>query len=267
MKFVKTLMVLWVASMATIYAGSKVNLNAPAPDDMSAYYSATTQEIETLKKKLVSNGFEILTETTPVEGYKVLAITNDELKATSSWMSVINLSISDKGIRIQNPSYFGAAYLKGYKFGKFKKTLASIQAVLGDLYEVKQKYEFDELEDYHFTFGMPYVDDTIKVAKGNYLKSKVEASKDVLYVLPLPNGNILVGHKLSDATNGFLSTLGQEVNAQVLPYKSMIKDSKAEILNAKYYLAVSLPLLSMGGFMKIADIPGKIEDEITSSYK
>ena len=38
-------------------------------------------------------------------------------------------------------------------------------------------------------------------------------------------------------------------------------------MNPKYYLALSLPNLSMGTFMKISDIPGKIEEDIKADYK
>ena len=53
MKALKYLLIMLSVSMTFIYAGSKVNLNAPAPDDMSAYYSAATQDVETLKKKII----------------------------------------------------------------------------------------------------------------------------------------------------------------------------------------------------------------------
>ena len=42
---------------------------------------------------------------------------------------------------------------------------------------------------------------------------------------------------------------------------------KAIMLDPKYYLAVSLPLLTMGEFMKIASAPGEIEKDIKRTYK
>jgi hypothetical protein len=47
----------------------------------------------------------------------------------------------------------------------------------------------------------------------------------------------------------------------------MIQNGKATILDPKYYLALSLPNLSMGKFMKIATTPDSIEKEIKKSYR
>ena len=111
---------------------------------------------------------------------------------------------------------------------------------------------------------MPKVDDTITVKEGKGLASKV---KNVAYKLTLPNGNILVGHKLSKKTDEFLKTVGEENNAQILPYESMVFKDEAQMLDPKFYLALSLPKLSMGQFMEIASIPDDIEQEITKDYK
>ena len=69
--------------------------------------------------------------------------------------------------------------------------------------------------------------------------------------MTLPNGLILVGHKLNKRTNKFLKILGEEENAQ--------------ILDPKFYLAISLPNLSMNQFMDIASIPDEIQKEIINN--
>jgi len=53
----------------------------------------------------------------------------------------------------------------------------------------------------------------------------------------------------------------------VRSYESMIKEGKAVILDPKYYLALSLPLLHMSDFMKIASSPEEIEKDIKRAYK
>lgn len=119
-------------------------------------------------------------------------------------------------------------------------------------------------------FGMPYVEDTIEVAQGDDLVSKLsgpKAEKYIAYSVQLPNGATLVGHILNKRTNKFLKKIGQESNAQLLPYEAMIKDGKVTILDPKYYLALSLPLLSMTEFMKIATAPDQIEKDIKKAYK
>jgi len=93
-----------------------------------------------------------------------------------------------------------------------------------------------------------------------------KAKKYIAYTLKLPNGTVLVGHKLSKQTNMFLNTIGSERNSNLLPYQSLIKGDKVVILDPKYYLALSLPLLSMADFMKISSVPRGIEKEIEHVY-
>ncbi len=235
------------------------------PSKISAHFVAPAQSLDSVKKKLTENGFKILATTNILDGHNVITITNDELKATNTYMAAIHVNVNGSDVRVQNPSYLGAAFLGDkYKYGKFKATVNALEKALGSLKGSKQKTDFDELEDYNFMMGMPKVDDTITVKEGKDLASKV---KNSAYKLTLPNGLVLVGHKLSKKTNKFLKTLGEEKNAQILPYESMVFGNEAQILDPKFYLALSLPNLSMGQFMEIASIPDEIEKEITKDYK
>ena len=65
----------------------------------------------------------------------------------------------------------------------------------------------------------------------------------------------------------YLHAIEQEKHAVLLPYMVVVKDKKAYILHPKYYLAISLPVLSMGEFMTISDIPGEIEDYFINLFK
>jgi len=235
------------------------------PKTISAQFVAPAQTLDSVKKKLTENGFKILSTTNIIDGHDVLAITNDELKATNTYMAAIHVSVNGSDVRVQNPSYLGAAFLGDkYKYGQFKATVNALEKALGSLKDSKQKTDFDDLEDYNFMMGMPKVDDTITIKEGKDLASKVS---DAAYTLTLPNGNVLVGHKLSKKTNEFLKTVNEENNAQILPYESMVFKDEVQILDPKFYLALSLPKLSMGQFMKIASVPDDIETEITKAYK
>jgi hypothetical protein len=180
----------------------------------------------------------------------------------------LNVLVNEKEVRIQNPSYFGAAYLQDtFKYGQFAGTLKSFQKALGDLYTVEDEFKLSKLPHYQFMLGMAHVEDTIQVAQGEDLETKLTENKYVAYSLKLPNGSMLVGHNLRSRTNKFLLKIDATHDAQILPYRSMIKDGKAVMLDPKYYLAVSLPLLSMTEFMKIASAPGEIEKDIKRTYK
>lgn len=274
MKFTKMTLAFLLA-LATVQvsaksetAGTKLVVGAPAPAVLSTYYTAAAQSADKVKSKLKANGFSILATTAPIKGATVITITNTQLKNTNSWLAALNVLVNEKEVRVQNPSYFGAAYLQDkFKYGQFTATLKSLQVALGDLYTVKDEFALAKLPKYHFMMGMPYVDETTTVGEGADLIAKLKGNKYVAYTLQLPNGATLVGHNLVRRTNKFLLKIDAAHNALILPYKSMIKDDKAVILAPKYYLAVSLPLLSMGEFMKIASAPGEIEKDIKRTYK
>ena len=272
MKFTKMtlafLLGLVTVSVSAQAEGTKLEIGAPAPAVLSTYYAAKAQDANKVKSKLKANGFSILATTAPIKGATVITITNKELKNTNSWLATLNVLVNEKEVRVQNPSYFAAAYLQDkFKYGQFTGTLKSLQKALGDLYTVKDEFKLAKLPKYHFMMGMAYVNDTIEVGEGADLVTKLKDNKYVAYSLKLPNGATLVGHSLRSRTNKFLLKIDAGNNALILPYRSIIKDGKAIMLDPKYYLAVSLPLLSMGQFMKIASAPGEIEKDIKRTYK
>jgi hypothetical protein len=240
------------------------------PEKLTAYYASSIQPIDTLERKLKKNGFQILAITEILKGEIVVTITNRELKSTNSYVATLQLLVNTirHEIRVQNPSYFGAAYLQErYYYGKFKTTLYALKNVLGEMSEVKESYDLRGLAHFQFMYGLPYLKDTLHIkVKGNPLK-KLRDSNHIAYHLNLPNGAILVGHQFKRRTNTFLKTIKEENNAQLLPYESMIQDGRVTILNPKYYLPLSLPFLDLGKFMKIATAPDTIKREISKSYK
>jgi hypothetical protein len=268
MKFTKMALAFLFAfvSVQASAEGTKLDISASAPEVVSTYYAAKAQSADEVKSKLEANGFSILATTTPIEGATVITVTNEELKATNSWLATLNVLVNEKEVRVQNPSYFGAAYLQEkFTYGQFAATLKAFQKALGDLYTVEDKLKLSKLPHYHFSMGMPYVEDTIEVAEGEDLETKLKENKYVAYSLKLSNGATLVGHNLRN--NKFLLTIDAAHNAHILPYRSMVKDGKAVMLDPKYYLAVSLPLLSLPEFMRISSTPGYIERYIKKSYR
>ena len=194
------------------------------------------------------------------------------MKSTNSFIAVLHLLVNEgTELRVQNPSYFAAAYLgENYHYGDLNSTLNALDSALGGMYEVKEKYKLNALAEYHFMFGMPNVKDTVLLAKGDDLEMKVKDknnSQAVSYTLSLPNGTLLIGHLLSSRTYDYLKVIKAENNIQIFPYEVMIKDGKAVMLSPKYYLALSLPLLSMTDFLKIVSAPEVIINDIKKVYK
>ena len=88
----------------------------------------------------------------------------------------------------------------------------------------------------------------------------------VVFKLELPNGSTLVGVDLDKRTKKFVKKIGTQ-NAEILPYTILIEDGKATALAAKYYIAISYPMLTMGEFMTIATVPGAIEKDLEKPFK
>jgi len=242
------------------------------PKKLSAYFSAAYQDIDELSVKLEKNGFEVLAVDEILEGKKVLSVSSEALKETNSFMAVLHILVNvSKEIRVQNPSYFAAAYLGDeYTYGDFNTTVHALQNVLGEMYITKDTYPLNDLPDYNFMLGMPKFEDSIVVGKGDDLFSKVTKegmSKYISYILTLPNGSVLVGQKLQKSTYEYLLKINASDNAQLFPYTVMIENDRAYILAPKYYLALSLPRLSMTDFMKIASAPEEIIKDIQQAYK
>jgi hypothetical protein len=232
-------------------------------EDISTYLVSKPASLSDVQSKLEANGFQVLATTNDV-----LTITNPELQASNTYLATLQVHVGASAVRVQNPAYFGAAYLQdSYKKGQFKGTVDALTKALGSLNGSKETLDSSDLSGYHFMMGMPYFEDTVTVAMGADLSKKVAGNANVAYTLTLPNGALLVGHKLAGATRGFLDTLGQQENAQILPYEAIVYSDRVLTMNPKYYLALSLPQLSMGEFMKISDIPAKIEDDIKKAYK
>jgi len=241
------------------------------PSKLSPYYIAKKQSVALVKRNLLHQNFTILASTSILPNCTVITITNEELKKTNSYMATLQVNISPYDVRVQNPSYLGAAYLtKNYYYGKFTQTIIALEKALGRLESDKQGLDVSELADYRFMYGLPRREDMLSIKKTPELTKlflKSNAKKTIAYHLELPNGAILVGHKLPKNTNNFLKVIKQERNTQILPYESMINGNEASIMNPKYYLALSLPTLTLHEFMQIASTPDRIYRNIKKSYE
>ena len=254
------------------FTTEKMTLGDKAPEKLTAYYAANPQTVDGLIGNLKSNGFEILGSTEILKGKTVVTVTSDQLKSSNTFLAALNILVdSTDEIRVQNPSYFAAAYLQNdYKYGQFKEVLEALEAALGDMYATEEVVELARLRDYNFMPEMSKFGDFVELDEGDDLADKLtgeNADKYIAYTLKLPNGSILVGHKMRTKTNKFLNKIGEGKNAQLLPYQSMIKDGVVYMLDPTFYLALSLPLLSMEEFMKIASTPDEIGTSLRRAYR
>ena len=183
-------------------------------------------------------------------------------KKSRGFMSVLKVLVDDvnKQISITNPLYFAKAYLEGdFDKAEATKVLDKLNQTFEGLKNSKDGMEYDDLDSYHFSVGMPYYEDMESVASADnaILIKKAKASGALVFALPLDNGATLLGVTLEKRTTKFAKKIGAK-NAAVIPYTILIENGEAKVLAPKYNLALHYPLLSMTGFMTIATVPGAI---------
>jgi len=242
-------------------------------DEISAYLTGKYQTVQDVKTKLNNGGFTVLAEYPSVsDGTTVVftckGIKNEAAKPNRAHAGVLRVFVDDKNkvISFTNPRYFGHAFMQDdYNDKVFSKAKTKIEKAFGTLTPSKDALDTDDLAGYHFMMGMPYYEDAEELASGNTqdLLTKAKAHNPV-FVLKLSNESYLVGIDLSDKS--FVEKIGR-ANATVLPYCVAIENGKATMLNAKYYLAISYPSLSMGEFMTISDVPDQIQEELEKVFK
>ena len=259
-------------SLLVLFGASVSSVSA---EDISAYLTGEHMDAKSARKKLKSIGYEILATYDSVKNGKTIVFTNDTLKAQGAkenraHAAVLRLFVDDqeKMISITNPVYFGRAFMQDdYNENVFNAELEKLSGEFSDLVGSKDKLDDDDISGFHFMMAMPYYEDADELAEGNNaeLLAKLNATKSVIFELKLSDKSTLVGYKLGEATKMFVDKIGR-ANAAVLPYCISVEDGKATSLAAKYYLAVSYPLLTMGEFMGISDVPDAITKDLEKPF-
>jgi len=255
--------------------------NAPVEKEVSAYLVGDYVDVDTAKAKLVEAGFNVVAtyEVDKKGDLTTIIFTSDSMKAaadkpTRGFAAILRLLVDNERhhVSITNPVYFGKAFLQDdYNHQTAVSLRDSLTKVFGALSGSTDKWEFDALADYHFMMGMPYYADVTVLGEGDNKElidkaMKYKNGKEAIFELKLSESRTLVGYALSSRTSKFVDKIGTQ-NASVLPYVILIEDGKAKALAAKYYIAVSYPLLTMSEFMTIATIPGAIEKELSKPFK
>ena len=247
--------------------------------DVSAYLIGSHISVESAEKTLKGVGYEIVATYKTIKNGYTIVFTNSALKKEASKPTRANAAVlrlfvdnKEKMISITNPVYFGRAFMQDdYNHKVFNAELKTLNGAFSGLTGSVDKLEFDDISDYHFMMGMPYYEDPDELETGsneellaslkNYKKGKL-----VVFELKLSDKTTLVGYDLGKRTKKFVKKIGR-ANGAVLPYCITVEDGVASSLAAKYYLAVSYPLLSMGEFMGISTVPGAITQDLEKPFK
>jgi hypothetical protein len=264
-----------VSKLSVLLALMALLSSIVSAEKISAYYNAPFADVKSVKAKLKKAGFELLTTYSPAakEDLKVIVFTNDVLKANAgkkrrgfAAIQRVMVDTTAKTVTVTNPTYWLKAFMQTeYQTGVDTKIKTSLSKALGQLTATKDILEESDLAEYHFMMAMPYYHDMLEIKSGEDLASKVNAKKK-LFEITLSNGSTLLGVKMSKSSENFIDKIGTQ-NAILLPYTLLIEDGKAYALHAKYYLALSYPLLTMGEFMTISSTPDAIERKLKKSFK
>jgi hypothetical protein len=254
-------------------------------------------KIDGIKSALGGKGFEVVGEYSPYPTAHIIVVTNDALKKAAAshdragYVAAQRVTITKVGDEVQiaytNPVYMGAAY-------RVKADLSDVADSLEDALGAEQEYGSEEgltakeLEEYHYTFGMEYFDETNRLASYNSYKEAVAAVEKGLaahkgntskvYRIDIPGSKQTVfgvsmaaqgetGDKFMD--EGFIMS---EIDFKPLrstghlPYEILVMGSEVEALHGRFRIAMNFPDLSMMGansFMSIMPSPDAIKDSLT----
>ena len=247
--------------------------------DISTYLTADYIDPQLATQKLKNAGFEVIAEYQSVKNGVTIVFTNEALKKEAAkpnraHAAVLRLFIDkqEQMISFTNPVYFGKAFMqKEYDAGVFEAQVTAIESQFTGLKGSNDKLDDANIAGYHFMMSMPYYEDSDTLAKGEQLQllEKARAYKKgklLVFELKLSDESTLLGYDLDKRTKKFVEKIGR-ANAAVLPYCISVENGKASSLEAKYYLAVSYPLLSMTTFTTIATIPGAIKKDLEKVFK
>jgi hypothetical protein len=254
-----------------------------ASESVPTDFTASYLPLADLEAKLQENGLNVI-GTYAINGnekYTSVIYTSDDLKKLGGqpgrgFISALRIlhNAEKQELAASNPEYFIRAFFqKEYTDGMELPVMKALEAALGKLEPTDDNLTAKKLSKYHFMVSMPYYDDFVRVAKGSPadLMAKLEANAQdrIVYKLDIKGdgSSMLCGVGLPDGIEGFNDKLGTMGQSQLLPYMVLIENGEANILHAKFFLALSFPQLTMTQFMKIMSVPGNIEDAFKADFK
>ena len=239
--------------------------------------------VESVRKKLTDNGFEVVGSYSPYDNATILVVTSPALKqnAAASDFGVfgaiqrVAVTKTPAGMQISytNPIYMANVY-------RMKSDLADVSAALAKALGNEKEFGSEkgltkaQLREYHYKWLMPYFDDrlnlasysdyqaAIKAVEKNLQNNKPKASQ--VYRVDLPDKQeTIIGLKipgvLGTECSGdkyIMSRIDfKDVKSTAhLPYEIVISKGKVVGLPAEFRIAIDFPDLSMIGSNSFASI-------------
>jgi len=250
-------------------------------------------KLEGTKKALTDNGFEIAGEYAPYKGAHIIVVTNAELKKAAAthdrggYVAAQRISLTEMAGKVQvsytNPVYMSYAYRVN---SKLPQTSAALKKALGHVQDFgpEEGKDAEDLNEYHYTFGMEYFDEPLDLAsKSSHDAMVAEIEKNLssktggagkVYKIDIPGtSQTLFGVSMKAPNEGKKYMDETFIMSEIdfkplrstahLPYEILVKGKKAEALHARFRIAINFPDLAMMGdnsFMNIMPTPDAIRD-------
>jgi len=283
---------------------SVTSMVANAGDEMFPFILASTttgsvaDQVDGVKGSLTGNGFEVVGEYSPYETAHIIIVTNDTLKKVAGsheragYAAGQRVAITKVGDQIQitytNPAYMAAAY---HVKGNVSGVTDALKAALGSIKEFgpAEGLDADDIEGYHYTFGMEYFDEPNSLADYDSYEDAVAAVEKGLaakaggsskvYRIDVPGKKqTLFGVALSSESTGNKymddAYIMNEIDYKELrstahlPYDILVTGEEVEALHGRFRIAINFPDLSMMGansFMNIMASPDAIKASLTQA--
>ena len=249
------------------------------------------------KAALTENGFEIAGEYSPYKGAYIIVVTNDELKKAAAskerggYIVAQRVALTEMGGKVQisytNPIYMSYAYRIN---NKLPQTTAALKKALGHVQDFgpAEGKDAEDLNDYHYTFGMEYFDEPLELAsKGSHAEMVAEIEKNLkaklggagqVFKIDIPGtSQTLFGVSMKAPNDGKKYMDEAYIMSEIdykplrstahLPYEILVNGKEAEALHARFRIAINFTDLAMMGdnsFMNIMSTPDAIRDVLSA---
>ena len=248
---------------------------------------------ETVRGKLVAEGFDVVGDYAPTEGVRVLVVTSDTLLDTAArsprggYGAVLSVALeqTDSGTRVsyQHPQYVA----HGYRLESDNESVfqAMARALGATGYFGAEPISRANLRTYQYAFGLETFEDPVDLggfpsfeAADRQIGARADdeaRGTELVYRVRIPGRNqIVYGIGMhTDDPNANGAALVQAVDHDAprgyafLPYPVLLDGSNAETLNLRFRMALFFPDLPMMGgeasFFKLRRAPDAVNKLLT----
>ena len=242
--------------------------------------------VEAVEAKLSGAGFQVLASYQPkgLSGHGVVVVTDEAMLAKVRELGGANIIAApirvgvaaDGSVSYMNPDYWYRAYFRN-RYPQAETAVRALQTRLAKALGAGRGFGGDEAADflpkYQYMVGMERFDssknllavhdsfdDAVRTVRDNLAREKAEVSK--VYEIVMPEKKIAVfGVGLNSLTTGdavWISKIGVQERIAALPYEMFVVNDEVYALFGRYRLALALPDLSMGHFLRIVYAPEDI---------